>query len=487
MEVENKIVFSRDAERSMSWDKPVLKSEVSRPYITKVYPSSGTATFLLTQGNLVEFELPRSGFLPSTLGAESHLEFSVTVPLTAATTVYLEPYAIFQRVYQLINSTDVNGSALRRDKMAALKVLDSCLQQTNTRGSAMGVSTSWAEPPFVSSVSASASAASFDVNEAAVTRKFTIPLSFFCDGLLSDVDSLVSLEYIRQIILQLQLNAPERCAWAHNATVPVTPPPITLSDMKLILPLVYLKSDAEVAKVRSAIDGEGLVYVTNIISTQEVNPNQPMSGGQAGNSNTIFGAVPASVRYVDLVIEGTAQRVSNNAAYKALTCLQAGLTDYVFKIDGELVPRQPVLASASHTTGADTPIDVEAYRHYLDCSEARKRSMRDYKNWSGQLASLKSFSASRYACSDPQATGVAATVVPMFRACADLSSVSRDLFSGSKFHRLEFQYSFDGTVGKWDAAPNGTQASNISEVSFILQCYCNRALQVTRGSMTVLM
>jgi hypothetical protein len=100
---------------------------------------------------------------------------------------------------------------------------------------------------------------------------------------------------------------------------------------------------------------------------------------------------------------------------------------------------------------------------------------------------LKSFSASRYPCSDPQATGVAATVVPMFRACADLSSVSRELFSGSKFHRLEFQYSFDGSVGKWDAAPNGTQGSDISEVSFVLQCYCNRALQVTRGAMSVLM
>lgn len=489
MEVDNKIVFSRDAERSMTWDKPVLKSEVSRPYVTKVFPSSGTATFTLVAGNTIEFELPRSGFLPPTLGAESHLEFTISCTPDSGVTAYLEPYALFQRVFQLINSTDLNGgSALRRDKMAALKVIDSCVQQNVTRGSAMGVSAGWAEPPMAPANSPTLSAASFTTS--LTTRKFSIPLSFFVDGLLADADSLVNLEYVRQIILQLQLNDPARISWAHDSGSPVEAPAFVVSDMKLILPIVYLKTEAEVAAVRSAIDGEGLVYNTYFIATQEMTPSNALTS--AGQSNMVWGACPASVRYVDLVIESD-QRKSPNAAYKALTCLHGGTSDYVFKIDGEVIPRQPVLCTATHSvasglTGAiDTPIEVEGYRHYLDCSEARKRSTRDYKNWSGQLASLKSFSASNYPTPDPNALGNAATRVPMFRACCDLSSVSRELFSGSKFHRLEYQYSYNGQYGFYDGSGNGIQSTPLSGASFILQAYCNRVVQVTRGSMSILM
>jgi hypothetical protein len=478
------ITYVPEAESGMSFDKPILRADISRPYWTKIKPTSGASFFTLDGNSSIQWRLPSTAYMSPQVGAESYVEFSITIHQTPNVTVWVEPESVFQREDQLINQNNINATGTRRDKLAASKAMDCCAQSLYNAGVMAGIPIQYGPQgqPLLSTIDKTAHNC-FDVSFGSVTKHFSVPLRWICDGLLTDRDSLVCLQYLNEYQLQLQLTNPSFCSYAQNLNAPVAAPPIIISNLQLVIPLVYVSSEQD-SRIRATVDSRGLVYNTEVVVANQVGP---FPIGSVGSNTLTFGSMPKSVKYIEVLVEGSSQATHPNCAWKEKTSLQAGISSYQFLLDYKPVVDLPIETLTTQAPTGTTLGRMEGYRAFLEEVNARKRNQRLYKELSGTVVDPRVFSGSRYLSCDPQAVGaVSVSLLSHFRMVCDLSSVSRELYDGTKFQYLQLAYNTSSDKSYWDGDADGVVNDLVETVNFILYAYCNRGCLITRGGYTEL-
>lgn len=515
-------------EEEFTHERHILKSAISRPYWSRIYPRSGTSQFVNPiQGTTVEFDLAQNGYISPQMGAESYILFTVSASLTSAgggspsagQALWIEPYGVWYRVDVLLNGSNVNTQGTRRDKLGAVRVLDTAMNQQATQGSMMGVPFQWPNtsaatpvPPFQSANVLQSCNCLYNLSGATATiyRTFIVPLKYFCDGILTDRDSVINLSYMRQVLIQIQFNNPQFYAWAStlNSSAVVSSlaiPSLTFTNILLLVPLCYVDGDEDMS-IRSALEGPGLIYNTEVVATNELSYQLGTTSASSNSASILFGSLPPSTRFIEIVPECPQARVAASAAYKTLTCTNAGIQNYVFKLDQTLIPQQAVQSSSTGALRSGI-LCAQDYQMFLEEVNAKKRCEKNYKDIGGPSVDLFTFSSnigtlagqSSYPTSAGSSVAQGNLFTSAWRAVCDVSSVSRDLYSGSRFGRLEFQIVCSGSQCGYDPTAVATSSSydglyntatygaSGTSTNFVVMSYANRILHVTLNGMTELL
>lgn len=480
------IVYDQARDRYSRPKAFARSSAVSRPMYIIQTPKSGSSSYTLDQTSSIEIEIPPRGNLPPTFLNDMYLEFSLTVAETASTKVWVEPYGVVQRIDHEVNGLHPTKNPNRRDKLASIRLADSCYQQNYTLGSMVGFAHNWGSYPVLSSLSTS-NPAYFDVGSGSVTKYFSIPFRILADGLLADCDSVVNLQYITGVNkITLTLNTPRTCAWANNASAAVTPPTITMSNIQLAIPIVNIANDTV---VYNAMRGSGIIYTTLTEEQQTTSSLTLGNGGNRSNADIAVNGLPKSVRYVQVVFEGQTQATHIGSAYKCLTMPSCGIETYQFNFDGKMIPDRPVRCRSTQAAGGATPIEVEGYRNFLEITNAIRKTRKEWMNTSGGSVNLNSFTESRYLSADPDATGDAnVQKISLWRALCDLTSADRDAFGGSTYSQLSVSLQYSGTAGFYDGGGDGSVNDAMTVFNMILFYMTNFACAIgtTSGEQVVI-
>ena len=497
--------FEGSASLDRYGDEKVLRSTLSKANWTKIRPSN-TVNSVISSALQFNFPLPKTGYLSGF--EDSYLEFTLSATSVVNQISTVEIAGIFSRHDVIINGANMNAQSSNLPRKIGSMMSADSLQVNSTKGkmygSPYGSTQQYADGAAsgkelqgtlgaLSSADPTGNFVCTNLGGAATlySQRYSIPLRILLDSIFSMNSGIFPLAYIGQSYIQLYFNDPIVFQNTFNvvgqAGAITTQPAVTISDLFLILPIVFISREED-ELVKSAMLAGDYLMMSTCTECQQVTSSS--SAAVATNFSQRFSGFSPSIKEVTFQFSSTACNTINCLAnyqganaYKSFSSPRLGITRFYILIDGITVPGEAVLSGCA-LDGVTN--QVQSYQMAMDTTKNIKRYLciadsdtTSVSYWN-HMCIIPDVSASGsipvggvvgYVSTSPTLSS-SINVLPMFECKFNLSSVNSQLFSSESFREITLVAQTSGTpgtVGQYNAA-----AANISSFNIYIMCLVNR-------------